>query len=502
MPLTVTSCDDLPARIADAVQNYVDSFADVQAEDVAAQSATGLDDFAETTANLRSQGEQLGCDPSQVSERLRQELTRVTGGTPVQDAVLATFVADPLGTVDPSDPRPVDIEVSTTNDLVAALSLAGSGSTIRIAPGDYVVGEPLVALRPVTLVGSGAGQTVIRSIAPGAGLLIDADGDVAVRDLTLRHEGTASASVLIVTGGGYDLEGLTLSGGVAGDGGAGGFGLILRTSDNPVRAAGSVQRVSDVDLVDHDGGGIFIGDDAAPGIDSVTVEATGGCGLCFVDSAAGQVSSGIVVGVPIGVRVDDDAAPELSGLRIRRGQIGVALTGSGSPTIVDTRIVGATTGVEGVGSGAATLATVEIRNSRDIAVRIADSSALTVRDVSMNGRTTVGIGVADSATPVLQSLTIDTTGDVGVIWAGDSAGTARDLRVSGSRLGLQLSDAASPVVSDVRVRSAEQAALLATGASAGSITRLRCPDGIPVALVDETSVDIRQSPSCAVAEVR
>lgn len=498
----VTSCDELPGRIADAVQAYVDSFADVEAEEVTAQASSGLEGFRSATAELRARGEELGCDPDEIAAALPDELAALSGGTPVQDAVLATLVADPLGTVDPSDPRPVDIEVSTTADLTAALSLAGSGSTIRIASGEYVIGEPLVALRPVTLVGAGIEQTVLRSIAPGAGLLIDADGDVTVRDLELRHEGAAAASVAIVTSGGYSFENLRLTGGTAADSGAGGFGLILRTASNPVRADGSLQQVTGVELSGHDGGGIFVGGDAAPQMADITVTRSDGCGLCFVEDSGGTVETVLVRGVPIGVRVDDAAAPQLSELRIRNASIGVALTGTGSPSIRQSRVIGARTGFEVVGSGSPSLVNLTVTDSVDIALRLADATRASVSDVIIDGATTVGIGVADQASPALSASAITTTGDVGVIWAGDSAGTADELTVTGSRLGLQVSDSAAPVVSDVTVRSVGEASMLASGASSGRVTRLACPADAPVALIDDATTQVRQSPTCVIADAR
>jgi hypothetical protein len=352
------------------------------------------------------------------------------------------------------------------------------------------------------LVGAGADETVLRSIAPGAGLLIDADGDVAVSDLTLRHEGTASASVVIVTAGGFDLQGLTLTGGVSAESGAGGFGLILRSSDNPLRAAGSLQRVTDVRLFDHDGGGIFVGSDATPSIDDVVVEQSGGCGLCFVENAAGTVRSLVVQAVPIGVRVDDEAAPLLSDLSIRDTSIGVALTGTGSPGITQSRVLGARTGFEVVGSGSPRLRDVTVSDSVDIAVRLAEATKASVRGLEINGSTTVGIGVTDNAAPTLTSLTISTSGDVGILWAGDASGSARQLRLVSSRLAIQISDSAAPDVADVVVDAAREAALLASGSSAGQVTRLTCPAGTPVALLETTTTRVSDSPTCTIADER
>jgi hypothetical protein len=500
--VVVASCDDLPRAIAQAVQTYVDGFADVEADAVPAASASGLQDFRATSADLRSRGEELGCDPEGLAAALREELASLRGGSPVQDAVLATLVADPLGTIDPADPSPVDIEVSTVEDLVAALSLAGSGSTISIAPGTYVVAQPLVALRPVTLVGGGVEKTILRSSAAGAALLIDADGDVAVRDLSLEHDGSASASVVIVTGGGYELDNLQLAGATAAENGAGGFALVLRTSPGLLRASGSMSSVSDVVAEENDGGGIFVGSDASPTLRAVSVSDSGGCGLCFVETSAGEVTASSVTDVPIGVRVDDAAAPELSGLEIRNVSLGVALTGTGSPSITGSRVTGARTGFEVVGSGSPSLTDTTVSDSVDIAVRLAGATTAAVSDLKVDGSTAVGIGIADEASPALSASAITTTGDVGVIWAANSGGTAVGLTVSGSRLGLQLSDSAAPVVRDVTVRSVGEASLLASGASSGRITRLVCPADAPVALTDDTTTQVRQSPTCAIADAR
>lgn len=500
--VVVGSCDDLPRAIAQGVQTYVDGFADVEADAVPQASASGLQGFRATSAELRSRGDELGCDREALATALRDELAQLRGGSPVQDAVLATLVADPLGTFDPADPSPVEIEVSTSDDLVAALSLAGSGSTISVAPGTYEVSEPLVALRPVTLVGAGTGRTVLRSSAGGAALLIDADGDVAVRDLSVEHYGSAPASVVIVTGGGYDLDNLRLAGALAADSGAGGFGLVVRTSAGLLRADGSRAVVSKVVMENNDGGGAFVGGDAAPALTDVTVTASGGCGLCFVESSAGSVASSSVTQVPVGVRVDGGASPQLMGVKVLDADVGVAMTGSGAPTFADGTVERASTGFEITGSGSPGVADTLVTDCRDIGIRLAGTSTAQVRDVTVSGETTVGVGVADRASPAITTAGVSTVGEVNVVWAGRSSGSATGLRLGGSRLALQLSDDATPAISDVRVTSADEAALLASGASSGRVTALTCPTDAPVALVDETTVLIREPATCQVVDAR
>jgi hypothetical protein len=499
-PQTVESCDELPMRIADAVQAYVDSFADVEPESVDSLARTGLDDFRSETEDLRSLGEQLGCDPEAVAAGLRDELTRVTGGTPVQDAVLATFLADPLGTVDPSDPAPVDVEVSSTNGLVTAVAVAGSGSTIRLTPGTYVLGEPLVVLRPLRLVGAGRVDTVLRSIAPGAAVLVDADGDVALESLTVEHDGPSAASVIVVTGGGYEFRDLRVSGAVTTDSGAGGFGVILRPSTPPLRQTGTTATMSDVDVVDNAGGGVFVAGDSVPRISQATITDSQGCGLCFVESAGADASSITIVDVDVGVRVDDDAGPTISGLTVRGAQAGVAATGSGTPRITDAALAGNRIAVEVVDSAAPTLSDVTIRRSTNLGLRLADQARAMLSDVTIAGGTPVGMAAVDDARLDVDGMTIRTQGEASAVVASSATLSGEGLDVSSARIGLQADATSTLALSDV-TGSGEEAAALIGGESSGSLG-MTCTGSSPIVLTERTSVSVATDPSCTVLDRR
>lgn len=96
-------CTLLAVGIVDAVQEYVDSFAGATAEGIPAGVTARQGDFAAVTAELRAEAEELGCDPGALAADIREELDRLSGGSPVQDAIAAAFRAGPLGTADPSD---------------------------------------------------------------------------------------------------------------------------------------------------------------------------------------------------------------------------------------------------------------------------------------------------------------------------------------------------------------------------------------------------------------
>lgn len=498
------SCEELAARVVDAVQDYVDGFADVDAGGLPSATDARQADLTSTTTALRERGTELDCDRDELGELVRAELDRLKGGTPVQDALVATFRADPLGTVDPSDAGPLRVTVSTAADLVAALTVAGSGSVITLAAGQYAVDVPLVALRPMTLRGPDVGTATIASTAPGAAVVISADGDVRMEDLEVVHEGDAAASVVLVAAGGYVLDGVRVAGGVAQDGGAGGFGIILRPERNPLTGGGTSQELLDVTVEDNAGGGVVIGGSASPTLDGALVTGQGGCGICWVEDGGGSVRDTTVSGVDVGLRMDDAAEPRISDVQVDGARAGLAHTGTGAPQVRDTTVTGSATGAQVTGTGRLQLLRVHLVASTDVGIRVAGRARPSIRDVEVVGAATVGIAVVEDARPEIVGGTVTTTGEVGAIWAERAGGTAQGLTLGGPRLGLQLADQAAPRLEGVTVEEATTLALLANGASAGEVVELGCaagPGGL-VALAEATQVSVTDSPTCEVVDER
>lgn len=501
-PTTATTCAELAARVVDAVQAYVDSFADVSAGDVGGAVSARQSDFAAATTALRERGVALGCDRATLAGLVRAELGRLTGGTPVQDAVADTFRADPLGGVDPSDSGPADFTVYSTDQLVKAVARAGSGSTIRLAAGSYGLRAPLVVLRPITLVGAGDGSdpqraSTITSRAGGATLVAATGGDLGLSDLALTHVGEQAASVIVVAGGGYRFERIQVAGGVAAEG-AGGYGIVLRPSSNDLLPTGNSRLLTDVSLTDNDGGGVVIAAAEQPTIARVRVTGSTGCGLCWIEQAAGTASDVTVTGAQVGLRVDNAAAPVITDARVAKADVGVALTGSGTPRLSRSQLNGAAIGLQSTGSASASIADLTIKDAREIGVRLSGTSSTALSATTISGRTKVGIATIADATSTLTGATIRTTGDVGLLWAERATGNVTGGSVRGPKLGLQLGGLAQVEASDVTVDRSTAAAVLAGDSSAGTLTRLTCGTAAGAAVVvdKKAKITLVDSPTC------
>lgn len=498
------TCAELAAQIVDAVQDYVDTFAQVDAAGLPAAAGAQQGALATSTADLRSRGAELGCERDDLADLVRAELDRLVGGTPVQDALVATFRADPLGTYDPSDPAPVTITVATAEELVVVLALAGSGSTITLAAGTYAVDVPLIALRPITLRGAGTRSTVLQSTAGGGAFIASSDGDVRLQDLSVVHDGDAPASVVLVTAGGYAFERVRISGGVADADGVGGFGAVLRPERNPLTSRGTTQTLTDVTFADNAGGGLVVAGSAQPTVRGAAVSGATGCGLCWLEDGGGRVVDSTVTGMSVGLRVDDGAAPRVSGLTVDGPLVGLALTGSGATEVRDSLFTGNSTGLEIGGTGRAVIQDVEVAASVDVGVRVSSRARPLLGGLVVVGPATAGLAVVQDAAPEIQGGTVTTTGEVGAIWAERAAGTARGLTVHGARLGFQLADDAAPGLQDLSAEDTGAASLLAGGRSGGTVAHLTCATGTTgiVALVDQTTVRLSDSVGCEVVDER
>ena len=385
---------------------------------------------------------------------MRAELGRLTGGTPVQDAVADTFRSDPLGTIDPSDSAASEIVVNSTAQLLSVLATAGSGSTIRIAEGTYALTTPLVALRPVTLVGAGDGSdpdspaTTLTSRAAGATLVAATGGNLVLSDLAIEHAGDEPASVVVVAGGGYRFERVQLSGGVAQDG-TGGYGVVLRPASSPLTPTGDSRVLTDVTLTENEGGGLVIAGGEEPTIAGVRVVGTAGCGLCWVESAGGTVSDSTVTQARIGLRVDNEADPVASGLRIDGAPVGVAFTGTGSPEVTDSTITGAEIGVQVTGSGSPVLAANRVQRATEIGIRLSGTSKTTLEGNQVSGKTKVAVATVADAASTITGGEVTSTGDVGLIWGERATGSATSVVVRGPALGVQIASEAAVTLTDV-----------------------------------------------------
>lgn len=363
-------CETVTSRTVDALQAYVDIFAGVSVDAVGTVTGQGQQTLDEVATEMRTRAQELECEPAALREHLSDEVTRLHGDGPIAEGVAATFRSALVGGEDPSDSGPGEFHVRTSSELESTLAIAGSGSTVDLAEGEYEVDQTLVLFRPVTITGAGRDRTTITSTAGGAAILSLASETLTVRDLTVRHAGDAPASVLVVRGGRTRIEGAQLSGARRDpDRSEGGYGLLLRGT-----AGDEDSRITATTFNDNAGGGIVVGASEAPSLSSVVIEGGGPCGICYLEESGGT----------------------LEDVDIRDHEIGVQVTGSATPTIVGGTIA-----------------------DNDVGLVFAEEAAGSLEGLTVSGGL-IGVQVEGRASPRLRRLTVTSAGEAAVIITGQS----------------------------------------------------------------------------------
>lgn len=193
------------------------------------------------------------------------------------------------------------LSVRPSDDLIARIDAATSGSVVTLAPGEYACDREIVVDRELSIVGAGGSATTIVSTAEGAAVLVEGpDAVLSMRGVTVRHVGNAPAHVVVVRDGELELERARLAGGIPwigmpdgeADGGValcdalsgGGHGLLLVGS--------SEARLADVIAYANGWSGVAATDRSLVTAEALQVVANSGFGMML----AGQASASIVAG--------------------------------------------------------------------------------------------------------------------------------------------------------------------------------------------------------------
>lgn len=492
------TCTEVAERTVDALQEYVDGFTDVQPEGLEAAVSERQSTLADISTAMRERATELGC--SGLREDLAEELDRLAGSTPVADSIAATLRSSLLGTADPSDPGAEDIEVSDVEQLRAAVSNAGSGSVITLAPGTYELDQTLVFFRAVTLRGAG-GDVVLESSAEDAALLSLADGELRLEDLAVRHTGSRPGSVVVIRAGGHRLTRVEVSGARQDQDGTGGFGLTVQ----PALDSDDVARdVTQSTFHDNEAGGILVGGITAPRLRDLVVRGPGGCGVCFMERAGGSLHDSAVEGHEIGVRIDGDAAPDIRATRLRGNRVGLAASGTGDFTLAGVELVDNDVGLELGGAGAPEMTDLLLEGNTDTGVLLGGSTAPSFSTLEIRGATEVGFVISDDAAPSVDGAVVHTSGEAGIAATGASAGMLSEVDVAGQRIGLQVDGDAAPVVRNITLDEQQDLAILLTGSSAATLRQATCddPDSGVLVIVDKAAPELGDGVDCPVQDLR
>jgi parallel beta-helix repeat protein len=342
-PPTDAACGAAPGQVSAAVQRYVDRFAGMTGfEDrrlPAPPQAREVDhEFAVVRRDLRRHQ----CPLPAFGRRLAGKLDTVRARGPLARAVAGMLRTDALRATGSGDGSAVRT-VSPGTDLAAAVAAASPGATVRLAPGEYHLADPLYVLQDLRLVGSGPGRTRILSSAAGAAAVVPGGGDLRLSGLTVRHVGTGPASVLAVWGGDVRVARVQLGGAVV-DRHDTQISARARGGSGVMASGDGRLDITRSQLRDNDVAGLLAGGSVRTSLTRTRITGNAMCGACFVDRASGDVRrSRIDANRGLGIAVYGASRPRVvDNVVSRSGQAGLLVNGStGARALVrDNRLTG------------------------------------------------------------------------------------------------------------------------------------------------------------------
>lgn len=339
---------------------------------------TSGDAIAEAVASARATRDSLGCDPETFTTDLENGLARIEPEAPIAAAVWRRVSASVLGTVE-QEPRVW--ELTADDDLADVLARAADGTTIVLPAGDVEVDATIVLLAGVTLRGAGRSETVLRSTAPDAAVLVVTDGLVRLETLTLQlASGRPSSGIVAGPSASLALDQVRITGATsegAGDS-AGGAGVYLSAQGLEGSGRGTTLEITGSVLDANAWAGLAVTGGHRVSIESSTFRDNGGAGIVFLDATSGSIAKSTF---------DDNA-------------VGVAAAGTATPAIIASTFTGGTVGVQADASAAPTIDRNTITGAQSAAVIFGGKSGGSIegtkcRDVSH------GIVIGDAAAPTL-----------------------------------------------------------------------------------------------------
>jgi len=400
------------------------------------------------------------------------------------------------------DEGPVTVSVKADGSgdyatLEAAMLGVPEGSTIVLDGGSFVLTEPIDRTASVTLEGAGMDTTEVSCAAPGFVVHFGGGGSFSVRNMTLRHEGSAEADVLWVDDGEVKLESVRVSGAVTSDDAALSDDSADAAFHAGVRLSGSaVGAIFSSEATGNNLDGIRLEDQASVTVEDSTCSDNVQAGIHFLDASTGTVKrnfcggngmNGIVVKGTARATIEDNSldANDESGLAyfdtgggsarnndmMNNALHGISVNDDAQPTLEDNvcsanaedglvyfeRSGGTARGNTCSGNGlhgisvtdeAAPLLVGNVcRSNAEVGIRYGDSGGGTARDNEATENGLSGIIVRDDAGPVLENNICNDNVESGIAYFQNSSGVARDNKVIGNGLhGIDLYDTSTPVL--------------------------------------------------------
>jgi len=298
-----------------------------------------------------------------------------------------------------SGPHKVRVSPDGSGDypgLQEALDGAGEDEVILLAPGDYILQQPLEINRSTHL--EGAGMDVTRILCYEEETVVTLNGEIRVtaQGLTFQHKGKAWADVVVALGGELEFSNCRFTGG-------------MRQAETRL----------------------------------------GGSGLCLLGNSKGLVRHCESYGNGgHGIEVSDWAQPVIEENQCSQNRLsGIIITGNAEGEVRSNRCLQNFTGILVSGTARPTLDANTCNNNRSSGITFAANSSGIGSANHCEQNQFHGISVIDQSDPILEINICSNNKRDGISFSGAAMGAARHNRCcNNGRFGLSINEQASPLV--------------------------------------------------------
>ena len=405
-------------------------------------------------------------------------------------------------------PAPVDPVLTLRPDgdgdaagLEEAIRQAKPGTVIRLLAGTYRLREPLQIEKPVAIVGAGRDHTRIVCAGPKHVLRFAGRGPFALVELSLSHEGSQAADV-VVANGEVLFDRCRIRGGVrirTEDRARGG---LLRQIATGVRPRGEEEigqgiwlhgeargRVSGCEIFANQADGIGVAGQSQPVLEGNICQENGGCGIAYYDTAAGAARQNTCTGNErAGIGVGQHAAPSLeANLCQGNAGYGIGYYDNASGTAQQNTCAGNERDGIAVGGGAQpALESNLCQENAASGIGYRDGAAGSARQNACTANARAGIAVSGEAQPVLEANNCYQNAEYGIQYADAASGVARQNSCTANgKDGIALAGLAQPTLEANSCQGNAWCGIGYGGKAAGSARQNTCAgnvkDGIGMA---------------------
>jgi parallel beta-helix repeat protein len=388
--------------------------------------------------------------------------------------------------------RPVEIYLTPDQEsdyptLTAAVAAIAPGGIIHLAPGEYVLTQPLTVNKSVRLEGAGRETTQITCAEEGHVLKITGSGSFEAEGLTFRHVGSNWANVMEARVAELTLRTCRLIGGIRDTKNRqGGTGLWLLEN-----TWGLITKCR----IEHNAlHGIEVSDQAQPMLEDNVCRENQQAGIRYSGTASGTALRNECKGNGLsGIIITEKSQPALEdNVCCENQRAGIRYSGTASGTALRNECKG--NGLSGIIIAEKSQPALEdnvCRENQHCGIVYYHSAGGTARGNECVGNLEYhGIGVGDQAQPMLEENVCRENQGNGIAYYHSAGGTARGNECVGNLgyHGIVVSDQAQPKLEDNVCRENQQAGIRYSGSGGGTALRNECKgNGLSGMIITEKS---------------